>query len=163
MQVEHERPLARDGAGAIAIAVALAVAIVPISIVSVAVVQRAFARLLPPRTLAKLDFSRGIPADARTLVVIPTLLGRMQDVDDMIRQVELHYLANPDPALGFALLGPLVVHLEAGVEHGRRRRPVRRVDGHLEMDPVVRVVDDPELAVDGEDAPRELGLQTVGR
>ena len=39
------------------------------------------ARLLPPRTLPKLDFAKGLPDDARTLVVIPTLLGRAEDVD----------------------------------------------------------------------------------
>jgi cyclic beta-1,2-glucan synthetase len=96
--------LARNGAQPLSIAVAMIAAAVPVSGVAVAVLQRALARLLLPRTLPKLDFSRGIPADARTLVVIPTLLGRLEDVDGMIRQIELHYLANPDPQLGFALL-----------------------------------------------------------
>ena len=96
--------LARNGAQPLSIAVAVIAAAVPVSGVAVAVLQRALARLLLPRTLPKLDFSRGIPADARTLVVIPTLLGRPEDVEDMIRQIELHYLANPDPQLGFALL-----------------------------------------------------------
>ncbi|HSD88218.1 MAG TPA: hypothetical protein VLB44_11910, partial [Kofleriaceae bacterium] len=96
--------LGRDGARPLAIAVAVLVAVVPVSVVAVTVVQRALALLIPPRTLAKLDFSKGIPREARTLVVIPTLLGRSEDVDDLIRQIELHYLANPDPQLGFALL-----------------------------------------------------------
>jgi len=38
--------------------------------------QRALAKLLRPRVLPKLDFRRGLPSDARTLVVIPSLLGR---------------------------------------------------------------------------------------
>ena len=96
--------LARDGARPLAIVVAVLVAAVPVSGVALAAVQRWLAHLLPPRTLAKLDFSRGIPADARTLVVIPTLLGRDEDVPRMIRQLELHFLANPDPELRFALL-----------------------------------------------------------
>jgi cyclic beta-1,2-glucan synthetase len=96
--------LGRDGARPLVIAVAVILAAVPVSGVAIAVVQRALLRLLPPRTLAKLDYSRGIPAEARTLVVIPTLLGRTEDVEAMIRQIELHYLTNPDPELRFALL-----------------------------------------------------------
>ena len=37
-------------------------------------VQRLAARLAPPRRLPRLDFSAGVPEDARTLVVVPTLL-----------------------------------------------------------------------------------------
>nr|MBP9087749.1 hypothetical protein [Kofleriaceae bacterium] len=79
-------------------------AIVPSSALAVAMMHIFFARLLPPAVLPKLDFSKGLPADARTLVVIPTLLGRSSDVAAMIRQIELHYLSNPDPQLQFALL-----------------------------------------------------------
>jgi cyclic beta-1,2-glucan synthetase len=80
------------------------VVVIPISGLTVAIVQAILARLLVPRTLPKLDFTGGMPADARTLVVIPTLLGRVEDVASMIRQLELHYLSNPDPRLQFALL-----------------------------------------------------------
>jgi cyclic beta-1,2-glucan glucanotransferase len=96
--------LALGGARPLAIAVAVIVAAVPVSIVAVTAVQRALALLIPPRTLAKLDFSKGIPSEARTLVAIPTLLGRAEDVAALIRKIELHYLGNPDPELRFALL-----------------------------------------------------------
>ncbi len=96
--------LARAGVSVPVIVVAMIAIIVPVSGLAVTVVQRMFARLLPPRTLAKLDFARGIPAEARTLVAIPTLLGRPRDIEIMIRQIELHYLGNPDPELQFALL-----------------------------------------------------------
>ncbi len=96
--------LARAGASPFAIAVAVIVGAVPASVVAVAVVQWVLARLLHPRTLPKLDFTKGLPGEARTLVVTPTLLGRAQDVEAMTRQLELHYLSNPDPELRFALL-----------------------------------------------------------
>jgi hypothetical protein len=35
---------------------------------------------VPPRVLPRLDFSEGIPAAHRTMVVVPTLLGRPEDV-----------------------------------------------------------------------------------
>ncbi len=79
-------------------------AIVPASALAVALIHIFFARLLPPAVLPKLDFSKGLPSDARTLIVIPTLLGRSRDVAAMVRQIELHYLSNPDPQLQFALL-----------------------------------------------------------
>jgi cyclic beta-1,2-glucan synthetase len=96
--------LFRHGAHLFALAVAMTVAAVPVSVVAVTALQRALAHLLPPRTLPKLDFAKGLRDEARTLVVIPTLLGRTQDVDGMIRQVELHYLSNPDPNIQFAIL-----------------------------------------------------------
>ncbi len=59
---------------------------------------------IAPHSLPRMDFSEGIPADARTMVVIPTLLANAHDVADMLQDVELHYLCNPDPSLTFALL-----------------------------------------------------------
>ena len=76
----------------------------PLWSVAAVIVHRAFAKLLPARKLPKLDYAKGIPEDARTLVVIPTLLGHADDVRNMLQQLEVHYLANPDPMLGFALL-----------------------------------------------------------
>jgi cyclic beta-1,2-glucan synthetase len=76
----------------------------PMSVVAVVIAQRGFAQLLPAAFLPKLDFSKGIPDEARTLVVIPTVLGRADDVAEMVRQIELHYLSNPERGLQFALL-----------------------------------------------------------
>jgi len=73
--------LADGGARPLAIVVALLLAAIPVSVVAVALKQRAMALLLPPRTSAMLDFSKGIPAGARSFVVLPTLRGRPEDVD----------------------------------------------------------------------------------
>ena len=96
--------LALGGADPLSIAVSVLFSAVPVSIVAVTVLQRVLARLLPPHVLPKLDFTNGLPDDIRALVVIPTLLGRPEDVDGMLRQIELHYLSNRDPRLEFALL-----------------------------------------------------------
>jgi cyclic beta-1,2-glucan synthetase len=94
----------RSGGGPLSVATAVVLALVPASVVAVTLVQWILALVLPPRALPKLDFSKGLPDDARTLVVIPTLLGHPENVDQMIRQIERHYLANQDPRLQFALL-----------------------------------------------------------
>ncbi len=86
------------------LAVAVLVGVIPASSVATTLLHYGFARLLVPRILPKLDFAKGLPDELRTLVVMPTLLGRSDDVAAMLRQIELHYLSNPDPNLQFALL-----------------------------------------------------------
>src|SRR5690606_13685943 len=51
-----------------------------------------------------LDLSEGIPERWRTLIAVPTLLGEDEDIDRLLAQLEVHFLANPDPQLRFALL-----------------------------------------------------------
>ena len=60
--------------------------------------------LVGPRLLPRLDFSKGIPAASRTMVVIPTLLTSPQAVTDLVEGLEIRYLGNRDPNLFFALL-----------------------------------------------------------
>ena len=54
--------------------------------------------------MPKLDFKDGIPVPFRTLVVIPALITRHEEIEDLVHQLELHYLRNPEPGLLFALL-----------------------------------------------------------
>ena len=83
--------------------IALAI-LIPASDVAVAVVNALVCRVLPPRVLPKLDFASGIPADCRTVVVIPGMLTKPESAVALCERLELHYLANPDPQLRFALL-----------------------------------------------------------
>jgi len=74
------------------------------SALAVPLVNLAATWLLPPRTLPRLDFSQGIPAEHRTMVVVPTLLGSPQDIDSLAEALEIRYLGNRDNNLFFALL-----------------------------------------------------------
>ena len=60
--------------------------------------------MVGPRLLPRLDFSKGVPATARTMVVIPTLLTSPAAVADLLENLEIRYLGNRDPNLFFALL-----------------------------------------------------------
>ena len=60
-----------------------------------------------PTSLPKLDFSEGIPADATTLVVVPTLLLNEAQVREIFEDLEARYLSNQDPNLHFGLLTDL--------------------------------------------------------
>ena len=82
----------------------LALFIIPLSQTAVLLVDLGITSFLPPRRLPSLDFSRGIPDDFRAFVVIPTLLLSRQNVQRLLERLEIHYLANRDPNLVFALL-----------------------------------------------------------
>ena len=57
-----------------------------------------------PKLLPKMDFSRGIPSDARTMVVIPAMLSSPQVIEHLLEGIEVRYLANQDGKMHFALL-----------------------------------------------------------
>jgi cyclic beta-1,2-glucan synthetase len=60
--------------------------------------------LVAPHPLPRMDFSEGIPAQARTLVVVPTMLTSAAGVEDLIEALEVRFLANRDERLHFGLL-----------------------------------------------------------
>ncbi len=74
------------------------------SALAVPVVNLMVTQLLPPRSLPRLDFSKGIPNAHRSMVVVPTLLSGTQEIDDLLEALEIRYLGNRDPNLFFALL-----------------------------------------------------------
>lgn len=57
-----------------------------------------------PSLLPRMDFSKGIPSEYRSLVVIPTMIHTPDSVAHLIESLEVRYLANTDPHLHFALL-----------------------------------------------------------
>ncbi|MGD9916235.1 MAG: glucoamylase family protein, partial [Rhizobiaceae bacterium] len=60
--------------------------------------------IVGPDRLVGYEYKDGVPDDARTLVVVPTLIGSRDDVEDALRNLEIHYLANAQGHLHFALL-----------------------------------------------------------
>ena len=75
-----------------------------VSALAVPLVNLLVTFILPPRVLPRLDFSLGIPDIHRTMVVVPTLLSRQEEIDDLLEALEIRYLGNRDPNLLFALL-----------------------------------------------------------
>lgn len=60
-----------------------------------------------PKPLPRMDFRKGIPPERRTMVAVPTLLTSRRAVQDLLETIEIHYVANPDDHLHFALLTDL--------------------------------------------------------
>ncbi len=57
-----------------------------------------------PARLVGYEFKEGIPEDARTLLVVPCMITSRDVVDELVRNLEVHYLANPRGEIYFALL-----------------------------------------------------------
>ncbi len=71
---------------------------------AVALVNWLATLLTPPQLLPRMDFSHGIPPESRTLVVVPTMLTSVQNVEDLVESLEVRFLANRSENLHFALL-----------------------------------------------------------
>lgn len=84
--------------------VALALLALPASEAVAALIHRLVAESLRIQPLARLDFSAGIPAEHRVLVVIPCLLTGTAATGELVHRLSLHWLASREPHAQFALL-----------------------------------------------------------
>ena len=103
--IEHARPLAWT--------VGIVLALLPASILATAVVNWLVTLTVPPRVLPKLDFEKEIPMDCAAAVVMPVIVGTPAEAAASVERLEMHWMANPDPMLRFALLTD---HLDAQAE-----------------------------------------------
>ncbi len=104
----------REGAPRGVLAALVLLLLIPAADMAIAVAQRVIAWLIPPRRLSRLDFSGGLPADARTMVVVPTMLTSTASVAALLEHVEVLALGNLDPRIHFAILGDFA---DADPEH----------------------------------------------
>ncbi len=92
------------GAPGPALLVVVLLALGPGSDLAMALVNRLVTEVLDPRPLPRLELAGGVPAAMRTLVVVPTLLGSQESAEAQAGGLEIHYLANREGDLRFALL-----------------------------------------------------------
>ncbi len=111
---------AAAGGGGWALVAAVVLLSIPASEMAIALVQRVITHTLPPRRLARLDFTTGVPADARTMVVVPTMLTSVEGVAALLEHLEVVALGNLDPQVHFAILSDCADAPDAG--DGDRRR-----------------------------------------
>lgn len=84
------------------------VGFVPVTAVAVNLINWLVTQGIMPQKLPKLNFEDGIPAACQSMVVIPAMLTDAAETRSLLDQLEQHYLRNPDPHLGFALLTDFV-------------------------------------------------------
>ncbi len=92
------------GAGASSVVLLAVLGLVPASDLAIALTHRFVTWFMGPRRLPKLELAGGVPTELRTLVVIPMLLTDESEIHEAVQRLEVHYLANADPELRFALL-----------------------------------------------------------
>lgn len=106
---------------------------------SIALVNWFTTLLAKPHYMPRMDFSKGIPAESRTLVVVPTLITTNSAIDSLCEAMEIRYLSNPDKNLLFCLLTDFtdadteVLPQDAGlIAHAKQR--VMELNAHYATD-----------------------------
>jgi cyclic beta-1,2-glucan synthetase len=95
---------AHQGLGIWALAAWGVILFVCTSQLAVAVIHWGAMLLVRPRILPRMDFLKGIPEAHRTIVAVPAMLTDSREIEDLLEALEIHFLANRDPNLFFALL-----------------------------------------------------------
>ena len=91
------------GSRAIAIGVMWLV-LIPATEVAILLTQRVAAGLIAPRRLPRLEFLDAIPDEARTMVIVPTILTSVPGVAALLEHLEVQALGNLDKRVHFAIL-----------------------------------------------------------
>ena len=79
--------------------------VVPISEIYIQLINYVLIKKVKPKLIPKMDFSKGIPKDYTSIVVIPTIINSSKKVKEFMYKLEVYYLANKSENLYFALLG----------------------------------------------------------
>ncbi|HEU4595677.1 MAG TPA: glucoamylase family protein [Pyrinomonadaceae bacterium] len=95
----------QGGAGRLVLVGLALLSLIPASDLALSVLNWDVTHQFHPRLLPSMETKEGVPEDARTMVVIPTLFTGAATVKELLEKLEVHYLANQDEHLYFALLG----------------------------------------------------------
>jgi len=79
-------------------------ALVPVSELAIALLNALLTSSIRPRPLPKLALRGGIPAQDRTMVVVPAIIDSESRIETLFHDLEVRFFANRDPHLHFALL-----------------------------------------------------------
>ena len=76
----------------------------PIEIILIQIMQYALGKIVKPKLIPKIDLQNGIPQESATFVVIPTIINKKEKLEEMMKKLEVYYIANKSDNLYFALL-----------------------------------------------------------
>ena len=78
---------------------------IPLSEIVIQLINYILSKRVKPTLIPKLDFMQGVPKEYATFVVIPTIVKSKEKVKELMKKLEVYYLANKSENLYFALLG----------------------------------------------------------
>ena len=79
--------------------------LIPASEISVQIIQYILNKTVKPKLIPKIDLSEGINEENTTMVVIPTIIKSKEKVQELMRKLEVYYIANKSENIYFTLLG----------------------------------------------------------
>ncbi len=97
-------PLAIAGVPLALLVLLVVSGLAPVFEAAMAMVNYTVTQILRPVILPALALREGVPADLRTLVAVPALLTTIDEVEHLVERLEVHYLANNNGELYFALV-----------------------------------------------------------
>ena len=79
--------------------------LIPVSEIVVQTVQYVLSKIVKPKPIPKIDFSKGIDKENTCMVIIPTIVKNKEKVKELMNKLEVFYIANKSPNIYFTLLG----------------------------------------------------------
>jgi cyclic beta-1,2-glucan synthetase len=93
-----------SGVEPVSLLILAVLAAVPASDLAIALLNRSVTAFVTPAVLPRLELRDGVPSHLRSMVVVPMLLTDGAEVEAQIERLEVHFLANPNGDLRFAVV-----------------------------------------------------------
>lgn len=117
-------PVLLTGSGLLAQTGGVVLSLLPATLLSVTVLHWFITRITQPRLLPMMDFSKKIPEDCPTCVVVPVIVKQAEEIADIVERLEIRFLSNRAPMLRFVLLSD---YADAPTEHLPQDEDIRNV------------------------------------
>ena len=79
--------------------------LIPVQTITMQIVQGIINKVVSPKPIPKLDFLNGIPEEYSSMVIIPTIIKSKEKIEELMKKLEVYYLANKSENIYFTLLG----------------------------------------------------------
>jgi hypothetical protein len=79
--------------------------LIPVQSIIMQIVQGIINKVVSPKQIPKLDFLNGIPEEYSSMVIIPTIIKSKEKIEELMKKLEVYYLANKSENIYFTLLG----------------------------------------------------------
>ncbi len=78
---------------------------IPITEIITKLLQNILGKCVKPKLIPKMDFSKGVPEEYKTMIVIPSIVSNEEDVRSLFEKLEVYYLANKSENIYCTVLG----------------------------------------------------------
>ncbi len=85
--------------------IGIVIFLLPSSEIATQIIQYILNKIVKPKMIPKIDFTKGIDIENSCMVIIPTILKSREKVKELSRKLEVYYIANKSENIYFTLLG----------------------------------------------------------